>query len=172
MRKSVGEAGSVTVHLLDSGQANPVQTWQFKDCARIRIGRAEDNEISLAHPQVSRLHVELLYQDGRWHLHSRGRNGTQVGGAMVPEARLADRAIFQLGSSGPSFQLVMVRDWDTNLQTIDDIDPSALDFLMIDEQRKAEEVRQIADTEVFQQLREKARRLKQGDVGNAEENVS
>jgi len=128
MRKSLDEAGSVTLHLLDSGQATPVQTWQFKDCARISIGRADDNDISLAHPQVSRLHVELLYHDGRWHLHSRGRNGTQVGGAMVPEARLVDRTIFQLGSSGPSFQLVMVRDWDTNLQTIDDIDPDAWTF--------------------------------------------
>jgi len=43
---------------------------------------------------------------------------------------------------------------------------------MIDEQRKAEEVQQIADTDVFRQLREKARRLKHGDGGNAEENAS
>jgi hypothetical protein len=156
------ESGSFTLHLLDSAQGHPIQTWHFRDRTRVRLGRAAENDISLADTQVSRIHVELHYRDGKWVLHSLGRNGTRMDGAIVSEARLPDRAIFQLASNGPSFQFVTVNNSVSNLATIDNIDPGALDFLVIDERRKAEEVQQIADSETFRELQEQARRLRQG----------
>lgn len=151
----------VTLHLLDSAQGHPIQTWTFRDCDRLCIGRAAGNEIVLTDPKVSRLHAELLFVDGNWVLHSRGTNGTQIDGVTVAECRLADRTIFQLGSNGPSFQFVTLNDTVSELATIENIDPGALDFLMIDEQRKMDSVREIAESDRFRELREQADRLKQ-----------
>ena len=162
---SSDDLGSMTLHLLDSAQGHRIQTWRFKERSQVTIGRDDDNDIALADTQVSRRHVESVYRDGKWVLHSNGRNGTWIQGAMVSEANLTSGAIFQLGSGGPSFQFVTANDSITPLATIDAIAPDALDFLAIDEERKAEEVRQIADGDAFRGLLEQARRLKSGDGG-------
>ncbi len=162
---STDDLGSMTLHLLDSAQGHRIQSWRFQDRSQVTIGRDDDSDIALADTQVSRKHVEIVYREGKWMLHSHGRNGTWIGGAMVSEANLTSGAIFQLGSGGPSFQFVTVNDSLTPLATIDAIAPDALDFLAIDEERKAEEVRQIADGDAFRELLEQARRLKSGDGG-------
>jgi len=154
------ETGSITLHLLDAAQGHAVQTWRFRDCCRVVIGRATDNDISLVDPQVSRVHVELLFRQDHWMLRSLGRNGTWIDGTAVSEVRMSDRTIFQLGSNGPSFQFVTVNDSVSNLATIDHIDLDALQFLAIDEQRKEEEVQQIAGGDLFKQLQQQARNLK------------
>jgi len=156
-----GSGGGLTLHMLDSAQGHPIQTWQFRDRERIRIGRSPENDISLADTQVSRLHAELIYEDGCWELHSYGRNGTQIDGEKIEKVRLRDSAIFQLGYSGPTFQYVMVSDSVGSIATIDNIDPGALDFLVIDEQRKAEEIEKITESEAFRQLQEQGRRFRQ-----------
>jgi pSer/pThr/pTyr-binding forkhead associated (FHA) protein len=161
MRQQQSESGNLTLHLLDSAQGHPIQTWHFKNRTRVSIGRAEENDISLADTQVSRLHVELTYEDGKWQLRSHGRNGTRIDGAPVSDAKLPDRVIFQLASNGPTFQFVTFSDSVSNRATIDNIDPAALDFLAIDEQRKAQEVEQIVESDAFRQLQQQARLLKQ-----------
>ena len=154
------QGGSLTLHLLDAAQGHPVQTWSFNDCAKITIGRAADNDIVLADTQISRLHVELVHRDGKWSLVSHGRNGTQIGGAVVSEVALSDRVIFQLGSSGPSFQFVTTIDSVSGMRTIDLVDAFELDFLEVDEVRQTEEVQQIVETDVFRQIQEQARLLR------------
>ena len=163
MRVQQDEAGSFTLHLLDSAQGHAIQTWRFENRVRVSIGRAVDNDITLADTQVSRLHLELIYREGQWLLCSHGRNGTRIDGAPVTEVRLADRTVFQLGSSGPTFQFLTIKHSASGLATIDNIDPGALDFLVIDEQRKTEEVQRIAEGEAFRQLQEQARRFRRGD---------
>jgi pSer/pThr/pTyr-binding forkhead associated (FHA) protein len=113
------------------------------------------------------LHVELVHRDGQWVCVSHGRNGTLIDGESVTQWPLCDGSILQLGLHGPEFQVVMESRVDSTLQTVDCTDRSALDFLVIDEQRKAEEVEQISATEAFRDLREKARRLKHGDGNDA-----
>jgi hypothetical protein len=49
------------------------------------------------------------------------------------------------------------------MATIDNIDPNAFDFLDIDEKQKAEEVKQIVETDAFRELQERARRLREGE---------
>ena len=156
--------GSVTLHLLDSTQGRPVQTWHFIDRERITIGRASDNDVSLTDVHVSRLHAELLYRDGQWWLHSHGRNGTVVEDAVIDSIALYDRAVFQLGSNGPTIQFVTVSLSISSMATLDDIVPQSLDFLRIDEQRKTEDVQQIAEGTAFQQLQKNLRQLKYGDT--------
>jgi pSer/pThr/pTyr-binding forkhead associated (FHA) protein len=101
----------------------------------------------LTDPQISRVHVELLYRDGRWVMHSLGRNGTRMNGAVVREISLSNRDIFQLASSGPSFQFVTENAKRSPSATINAISQSSLDFLMIDEQRTVEEVQKITEAE-------------------------
>ncbi|WDI42672.1 FHA domain-containing protein [Bremerella sp. P1] len=149
-----------TLKLLDSSSGHAIQTWNFSDCQRVTIGRAAENDISLADPQVSRVHVELLARDGAWALVSLGRNGTVLDGALINDEPLNDHAIFQLGPTGPSFQFSTTSESVSSLQTLNEIDPIALDFLMVDEGQLEEEVKNIADTEVFRELQERARKMK------------
>jgi pSer/pThr/pTyr-binding forkhead associated (FHA) protein len=158
------EGVTLHLHLLDAAQGHAVQTWTFEDRTRITIGRAGDNDISLADARVSRVHVELVHQDGGWMLRSHGRNGTRLDDDVVSEARLADRAIFQLGASGPLFRFVMASAEPPGMGTVMDDASGSLDFLVIDEQRKTDEVRQIVQGEAFQHLHQEARRLKLGSV--------
>ncbi|PQO26122.1 hypothetical protein C5Y96_21985 [Blastopirellula marina] len=149
-----------TLKLLDSSRGHAIQTWNFTDCRRVTIGRAAENDISLADPQVSRVHVELLLRDGNWAIVSLGRNGTVLDGMMINDELLSDHSIFQLGPNGPSFQFSTSSESVSSLQTLNEIDPIALDFLMVDESKLEEEVKNIADTEVFRELQERARKMK------------
>ncbi len=155
------EVGGLTLHLLDSSQGHPIQSWTFPAGGRIRIGRASDNDICLSDQRVSRLHAELVYCDADWVLYSHGRNGTWVNGTSVNEFRLSNQSIFQLGSNGPSIQVGTGDTSGASKPTINVAETSDLDFLVIDERRREEEVRQIIDSEAFQQLQRHAHLLKQ-----------
>ncbi|PQO26652.1 FHA domain-containing protein [Blastopirellula marina] len=155
------EITTVTLELLDSSQGTPLQTWTFRGCEEISIGRSDDNDITLSDPQVSRLHVKLTHDERQWTIHSLGRNGTRLNGKLIVEEPLEDAARFQLGGSGPTFRFHVSGPAKTYSATIDNIDLSALDFLTIDERKKSEEVQQIVEGEAFQQLQEQARRLRE-----------
>lgn len=163
MTVEFGETGSCTVELLDSVQGNPVQSWRFDDCSRVTIGRASSNDITIIDPQVSRLHVELVYREGAWGLRSLGRNGTQINGSRAEEGQLSDRTVFQLGVTGPRFRFMTVNLSVSNLATVEEADTDSLDFLNIDEERKQREVEQITGSETFRMLQESARRLRESN---------
>lgn len=51
---------------------------------RLRIGRAEDCELLLEHPSISRVHAELAESGGRWHLTDlSSKNGSFVEGGRT-----------------------------------------------------------------------------------------
>jgi pSer/pThr/pTyr-binding forkhead associated (FHA) protein len=153
--------GSLTLHLLDSAQGHPVQTWQFRDRETIAIGRAPDNDISIVDPQVSRCHVLLRFCDEAWILVSIGRNGTRVDGESITDLPLSDQQVFQLGPTGPLFRFVELHHHQTanQLATID-VDIGNLNSLFIDEEKQQNEVRQIAEGDAFKQLQEQVRELR------------
>ncbi|PZD72762.1 Serine/threonine-protein kinase B [Acaryochloris thomasi RCC1774] len=104
----------ITLILLDSEH----QQWQFELHARVKVGRALDNDVVLADEQVSRYHLELSptssdadsspAQKG-WQLQGLGTNGTLVNGKFVTQADIVDGDLIQLGLSGPvlRFELSM-----------------------------------------------------------------
>ena len=50
----------------------------------LSIGRSAENDVSLAHPTVSRHHAVVRRHDRRWFIEDRGsRNGTFVNGARL-----------------------------------------------------------------------------------------
>lgn len=153
-------AGNCTLHLLDAAQGHPIQSWRFADRMQITIGRSDNNDITLTDTQVSRQHVELVFRSGEWVLYSYGRNGTRINDELVQEVFLWNTAIFQLGTSGPTFQFAVDSFAPSNSQTIDGVDASGLDALRIDERQLSEEVGLITESEGFRQLQQHIQRLR------------
>lgn len=132
------------------------------------IGRAPECDIRLADKLVSRLHVEFNHDPAqdKWTLKSLGRNGTIVNGNSVTEIDAKDRMIFQLGPSGPRFQLLLTQETFTDWATvIGDSSMGILELLNVDEKRKSEEVSRITQGDSFRLLLEKARELRQAKSG-------
>jgi len=77
----------------------------------ITIGRAEDCEICLPDPKVSRIHCEIRYADGRWILRDRSTNGTVLDGRRVdrPEELPVPSRI---GVVGAEVHIVQLRVFD------------------------------------------------------------
>jgi len=153
-------AHCVFVQLLDSSQGRPIQVWHFADQTTITIGRAEDSDIAIIDQQVSRLHAKLVWQEGTWHLISLGRNGTTVNDRLVSEVELSDQAIFRLGADGPMLKFRLTKAETGRTETVTNFDPSMIAMLAIDEERKLEEVQQIADNALFKDLLEKTQEFK------------
>jgi serine/threonine protein kinase, bacterial len=96
----------VTITLLHPRQRTPVKQWHFTAKSAIRIGRSPDNNVVISDILVSRYHLELsnLSQspgDYRWHMKSRGTNGTFLDGRLASQGFLANGSIVQLGPTGP-----------------------------------------------------------------------
>ena len=148
------------VHLLDSAQGHPLQTWRFRNQELITIGRDDGNDIVLADPHVSRVHATIVFENGAWSIVSIGRHGTLINDRMISEAVLKHQTVFRLGSEGPTLR------FDTNLleprrsETLDNIGSDVFEMLEVDELRKQQEVDQITGNALFQELRERSRRLK------------
>src|SRR5262245_7322554 len=141
------------IHLLDSAQGHPLQTWRFKNQDLITIGRSDGNDIVLADRHVSRAHATISFDGGEWTIVSIGRHGTLVNDRMVSEAKLAHQSTFRLGSEGPLLR------FDTNVsephrsETIDNISVDLLSMLEVDESRKQQEVEEIVGNALFQELK-------------------
>lgn len=158
---------TVALDLLDSAQGHPVQTWKFESEALIRIGRAEDNNVVISDPRVSRLHAELEFRPEGWKLISRGRHGVYVDGVLIEEMILSDRRAFQLASAGPLLRFrTNTPTQQNNMQTIDGSDPSIFEALQIDLRKREEEVTQITNSSLFNQLKKRADEMRRKNQSN------
>ena len=152
--------GCVAVHLLDSAQGHPLQTWRFSEKDAITIGRSAENDIAISDPHVSRAHVKLTLVDGAWNLTSMGRHGTLINDQMVAEAKLNHQTVFRLGAVGPMLRFDTDQASNRHGETLDNLSPDMFDMLEVDEKRKQQEVDQIAGNSLFQDLQEQSRRFK------------
>lgn len=143
-----------------------MQTWSFKRQAIVRIGRLEDTDVFIADPHVSRLHAELRYIDGAWHLSSLGRHGIWFDDRQMPEATktMSHGDTFQLGPGGPRLEFLEIDASGTSesqkARTTIELDFIDLADLDVDRQQTDEQVRQIAEEETFRLLIEKAQDLR------------
>ncbi|HEY4231905.1 MAG TPA: FHA domain-containing protein [Lacipirellulaceae bacterium] len=153
-------AGDVSLLLLDSAQGHPVQSWRFSDHSQITIGREQDNDVVIADPHVSRIHARLVAFEGSWTLISMGRHGVLVNDRLVADIELRPQTIFRLGPSGPSLRFETGTARPSYGETLENINPDTLSLLEVDEQRKQQEVEQIAGGALFEDLLEQSRRLR------------
>jgi pSer/pThr/pTyr-binding forkhead associated (FHA) protein len=149
------------VNLLDPVKGHPLQTWEFDGRSVIRIGRADDNDVIVIDPLVSRVHAELVSDEsGHWRIVSVGRNGTWVDGEQVSEPRpIGHGMVVQLGSSGPWMEIRKGRREPRGGETLSPMNDLSLP--QIDEDLMQAEVSRIADAESFEDLRKQAQELKQ-----------
>jgi membrane-bound lytic murein transglycosylase D len=67
------------------------------------VGREQDCEVQVADPKVSRRHLEVSFQQGRWLIRDLGSaNGTFVRGGRVESVAVEDALTVSLGIDGPS----------------------------------------------------------------------
>jgi pSer/pThr/pTyr-binding forkhead associated (FHA) protein len=155
---------AAVIHLLDSAQGHPLQTWRFTSQELITIGRGDGNDVVLSDPHVSRAHATVVFEEGVWTLVSIGRHGTLVNDRMVSETKLHHQTTFRLGVEGPLLR------FDANIvdsqssQTLDNISGDMLAMLEVDEERKQQEIDQIVNNALFQELKEQSRRLKSANL--------
>jgi hypothetical protein len=83
-----------------------------------------------------------------------------IGDRAVSESRLVDGLVFRLGANGPMLRFDSSANIGHRSETLDSIDPDMLNLLDIDQERKAQEVEQIADNELFRQLLEQSKQKK------------
>lgn len=157
---SAGLPGKANIHLLDSATGQSIQIWRFEGRLLIRIGRSEENHIVITDPSVSRFHAELQYQGEYWQVVNFGKNGILVGGKSVSQARIEDQATFRLGSAGPLFRFGWCEATFDELNTITGGSLLPGPSIKIDEAQKDLQVREIAESEYFQQLQRISQKLR------------
>jgi pSer/pThr/pTyr-binding forkhead associated (FHA) protein len=151
--------GVLTLHLLDTAQGFPIQTWTFLLRPEVRIGRAPDNEVVITHPYVSRYHVRLLWREGGWELVNSGSHGTLVHGQLVTSVRLTEADEFRLGPLGPTLRFHCAEVVGSIIGTLAGdlpVQPS----IAIDAVKKEQEVRTVTESSYFQQLQERVQVLR------------
>jgi pSer/pThr/pTyr-binding forkhead associated (FHA) protein len=155
----VDAALRVSIQLLDSSHGKVVQTWQFDGRSSITLGRASERDVRVGDQHVSRLHAEVLHEDGAWTLVAHGRNGLLVDNRKVDRVVLQERTVFRLGPEGPMLAVRFERVTNDSLATLDTSSMPVL-AVKIDEDRKAREVAEIASGDYFKELRTRAIQLR------------
>lgn len=148
---------TVSLHLIDAADGRSLQIWSFST-SRITIGRGDGESLVLADPYISRVHAELVGEGGLWELISRGRNGVYVDGRMITACRLEHGAIFRLGQNGPTFRFASAQQAGGHATLC--FDPESFVVLAFNKQAVELEAQEIAETDYFRRLQQKARDLR------------
>ena len=93
--------GTLSIELLSSYLAHPIQTWTFDESAtRVAIGRCASNHVVIHSNVVSRYHLILEKANGAWYLRSLGKNGCYINDRLVNNIALPGTALVRLGQTG------------------------------------------------------------------------
>jgi len=92
---------TIALELLSPTECSLQQNWLFNDETVIRIGRANDNHISLDNSAISEYHTMLWGYDNEWKIVNLSCNGTYLDNKPVTHALLRHGAIIRLATSGP-----------------------------------------------------------------------
>jgi FHA domain len=146
----------ISLQLMSSSKSQPQQTWALKPQPLVRIGRSPDCEIVVQHPNVSRLHAELFWREDRWELINRGQYGTFLNGYRVESMAIEPGAqLFRLGECGP-FLLFVLDPSDSDTSDVATMMVSMGPPPSIDAAARDRQVEDIASSDFFRSLKEKA----------------
>jgi hypothetical protein len=150
----------LTLHLLDTAQGFPIQTWTFVSKQEVRIGRASDNEVVITHPYVSRYHARLVWHESGWELINLGSHGSIVHGQRVVSMQLAEADEILLGPRGPTLRYHWAECAESIYGTLAG-DMPTMPSICIDRVKKEQEVRAVAQSDYFRQLQERLQTLRE-----------
>ena len=150
------------LQLLDSAQGHPLQTWTIADQNHVTIGRADENDIVVADPYVSRTHAYLQFDHAHdeWRVISISRQQVVYQGETRGELPLADGMVFRLGQHGCYLRFGESLDQAVDRKTIS-FDATLMPVFALDRKKMQREVNEIADGEYFQSLKNAASQLRQ-----------
>jgi predicted component of type VI protein secretion system len=168
-RRILAEAGMSTalIQLLDSDHGRTLQSWTFDDRDSITIGRAEDNDVVVADPYVSRSHALLRWENGRWTLTSVSRQLVCYQGELWGELALTDGTVFRLGPNGCYLRFAHSTSQEPANSKTMSYDASSMPIFELDREKVHQDVTQIAGGEYFQHLKAAAEQLRVDRESNA-----
>ncbi len=146
----------ITVHLLDSAQGHPLQSWTFDNHDSVTMGRSPDNDIVVADPYVSRAHAYLKFDRGQWRLISLSRQMIYFEGQTWPEVPIDDGTVFRLGQHGCYLRFGQAGAQQNEGATMS-FDATLMPTFKLDREKMQQEVSQITDGPYFQQLKDAMR---------------
>ena len=150
----------ITLHLLDSTQGHPLQTWTFDDRDAITLGRAPESDVVLADPYVSRAHAYLKFENDEWRVISISDRSVVFEGLTWNEVPLSEGTVFRLGKNGCYLRFGAGQSQPANSATIT-FSPKQMPVFQLDRNKMHDEVAQIADGQYFQQLKNATRQLRE-----------
>lgn len=131
--------GRLTVHLSNL----PARRLYVEEGSDYVIGRGAECDLQINHPQLSRRHARLSWQDDSWEFSDLGsKNGLVVNGRKVETSQIGDDGWVQFGDVVARFEMVSNearqredelnrRRWETSLELRRQLDPAAgLDRLL------------------------------------------
>ena len=148
------------IHLLDSDQGRHLQSWSFEDRETITLGRAEENDVAIADPYVSRAHAYLRRDEEGWKLISISRQQVIYQGQAWGELALNEGIVFRLGPNGCFLRFGEAQPQAANLKTMS-YEPTLMPIFQLDREKMESEVGQIASGNYFQQLKQAAQQLRE-----------
>lgn len=150
----------LTLHLLDSAQGHPLQTWTFENRDSISLGRAPDNDVVLSDPYVSRSHACLKFENGDWRLVSLSARLIELEGQLWSEIPLTTGTVFRLGAMGCYLRYGQAQDEPSNSATMS-FETTLVPVLELDRAKMQREVSEIVEGAYFQQLKNARRQLRE-----------
>lgn len=84
----------ITIHIPDA----PAKVSYLEPGRSYVVGRSDDCDIVVDHPEVSRQHARIGFGNGTWHIADLGsKNGVSVAGSIVEKTTLRSKAWLSLG---------------------------------------------------------------------------
>jgi pSer/pThr/pTyr-binding forkhead associated (FHA) protein len=163
----------VAVQLLDSALGRPMRSWQFDNKAVISIGRAEDRDVQISDPYVSRTHAELRWEsrpgcEPAWILVSLGRYGVMVEGHMITELPIHKEITFRLGSEGPTLRFNPKAAKNDNRMTMMFDSTLVENKFELDRKKIESDVSDIEQADYFKELQRRAKQLRKNRASEQE----
>lgn len=160
---------SVSLELLDNDLRHVIQSWKI-ETSLCQIGRSTDSDIVIRNPFVSRSHAYLTKESGEWKLNSISKLGFLIEGRIETSVIIDSELEFRLSRKGP---LLRIRIQDQavraaeaekadSMDVMQTICENDFDFpvLILDQQKRDEEVAEITGQDYFNRLQEIASKLK------------
>src|SRR5580658_6551759 len=101
----VSEAKSHAPPLKVRAEVTPGEWREFQFRQPFKIGRLKDCDISIDNSFVSRVHAEVVFENGCWSIRDLGSaNGLFLLGERVPSATIGNLTVVRLGIEGPELK--------------------------------------------------------------------
>jgi hypothetical protein len=149
----------LVLYLLDSEAGPPRQYWSFSGETLINVGRSIDNEVVIPSPYVSRGHAYLAHEAGAWSAVAISPLGLIHQGRRVDHLPLLPGMVFRLGPNGPLLRFGTPAFGESEVETVQP-EPGAEPGLLLDYGQLEREVAEVAGTAFFEDLRRRARELR------------